>query len=227
MSAATADKSGRLYTIHSMGEQEIDTRVRGVAALNEKEARLLTEQIQQTTVRLWLLVTEAHDRKAHLALGYTTWVEYAKEELGMSESRSYQLLDTGHVMKALAAGGVDVLNEPPPPARVVARVKDRLTEVRKVAEKISKAGYNGDSLDVTLRTLARDSKASNRGAAAASSASGGGKTVENVIPIESGKTEKATGKQGTAATEPCPACAGTGKVTKAVAERLLAILSKL
>lgn len=206
--------TARIYTIHSLDETTVDTRVRGIAALTENEARALTTQIQRTSVRLWLLVTEAHDRKAHLALGYETWADYSKAELNMSESRSYQLLDTGHVMKALAAGGVNVEMTNPPPARVVARVKDRLTEVKKAAEQ---AVRKGDSVDKAIRTLAREPKAPTKAAAAAAAAAGNGGEAPSV-PSPRKSTEALT---------PCPACAGSGKVTKSVADRLLTLIQKM
>jgi hypothetical protein len=203
--------SGRIYTIHSLEKQEIDTRVRGIAAMDKDEARALTTQIQRTSVRLWLLVTEAHDRKAHQALGYETWADYVKAELNMSESRSYQFLDTGHVMKALAAAGVNVEDFTPPTARVVARVKDRLTDVRKVAEQATK---KGESVDKAIRALAKEPR--KREAAAAAAAGEAPPVLDVVVPIQRGKTETR-----------CPACAGSGKVTQTVADRLLTLMSKL
>lgn len=210
---ATTEKSSKTYTIHSLDEIKIDTRVRALAALNESDARTLTTQIQQTSVRLWLLVTEAHDRKAHLALGYETWADYVKAELNMSESRSYQFLDTGHVMKALAGAGVDIETFSPPPVRVIARIKDRLTDVKKVATEAIK---KDEDVDKAVRALAREPRArsSTVSDVAAASSNGGGEVVE--MP-------KAT----RGATTSCPACAGTGKVTKTVADRLLALIQKM
>ena len=214
--SADTKSTARIYTIHSLDQTDIDTRVRGIAAMSEAEARALTTQIQRTSVRLWLLVTEAHDRKAHLALGYETWADYSKAELNMSESRSYQLLDTGHVMKALAAGGVNVEMTQPPPARVVARVKDRLTEVKKAAEQ---AVRKGDSVDKAMRDLAREPKTPTaRQAAAAAAAAENGTADEPTVPAPRKSSEALT---------PCPACAGSGKVTASVADRLLALIKKL
>ena len=211
MNATAIAKSPRTYTIHSLEEVEVDTRTRAIATLNELEARTLTTQIQRTSTRLWLLVTEAHDRKAHLALGYETWADYVKAELNMSESRSYQFLDTGHVMKALAAGGVDLDLYKPPPVRIVARVKDRLTDVRKTAEQATR---RGESVDKAIRALAREPRGG-RGETASAAASEP-KLVTVPTPRKGGTGQVA-----------CPACAGSGKVTQAVADRLLTVISKL
>lgn len=208
---ATDTKTARLYTIHSLDEMEIDTRVRAIAQFSEAEARALTTQIQRTSVRLWLLVTEAHDRKAHLALGYENWADYVKAELNMSESRSYQFLDTGHVMKALAAGGVNVEDFSPPPTRVVNRVKGRLAEVKKVAEVATR---KGESVDKAIRGLAREPREPSRRAAAAAAA----ESPTPTVPQQ---------RKGSEPMTPCPACAGTGKVTKTVADRLLTLIQKL
>lgn len=193
----------RVFTITSLDEVQVDTRVRALAALTAEQARELTNQIQRTSMRLWLLVTEAHDRKAHLALGYESWADYVRAELNMSESRSYQFLDTGHVMKALAAGGVDVEAFAPPPTRVVNRVKDRLTEVRKAAEQARK---RGESVDKAIRALAREPRKA------------------EVVAAEAAEAPAAP--RGRAQVS-CPACAGSGKVTQTVADRLLAVLQKI
>lgn len=215
MNATVAKREGRIYTIHSLAEVQVDTRVRALVALDEAEARALTTQIQRTSVRLWMLVTEAHDRKAHLALGYETWADYVKAELNMSESRSYQFLDTGHVMKALAAGGINIEDFQPPPTRVIARVKDRLTEVKRVAEQATR---KGESVDKAIRALSREPKVPSPRA----TAEGAGK------PDEPEATETPPpAKRGRQAQVSCPACAGTGKVTSSVADRLLELISKM
>lgn len=222
--STTKAAESTLYKIHSLDAIEIDTRLRRVAALNEDEARELTTEIKRTSVRLWLLVTEAHDRKAHLALGYETWADYVKAELNISESRSYQFLDTGHVMKALASAGVDVEKQPPPPTRVVARVKDRLSEVQRVAKKAVKESVNGEHVEVVdqaIRQLAKE---------------------QRKLRIPGKVTVPAPAKKGSAPTaarvaaavsavEPelttCPACGGSGQVDRSTAERLKDWIAKI
>lgn len=217
---ASAAAEPKLYQIHSLEPITIDTRVRQTSPLDQAEARKLTEQIQATSVRLWLLVTEAHDRKAHLALGYDTWADYVKAELNMSESRSYQYLDTGHVMKALAAGGVDIEKAPVPPTRVVARVKDRLTDVRRVAEKASKGDGDPAEVDKAIRALAREPRktpaVAPRGRAAAQAA-------EATMPTKATAAATATDKDLVT----CPACAGSGKVNKNLAGLVKELMDKV
>lgn len=216
------------YKIHSLDEYDIDTRITRTQALNEEEARRLTTQIQRTAARLWLLVTEAHDRKAHLALGYETWADYCKAELGISESRSYQFLDTGHVMKALAAAGVDVENFNPPPTRVVARVKDRLTDVRKAAVAAIRDDENGDpmaAVDTAIRALAREPR---RDDGASTAAEAVNDTDLEPEPEDDGADLDEWGEEeGDDGLVPCPACAGTGRVTQQAATKLLALLRNL
>lgn len=217
MANGTTTRGARIYTITSLGEAQIDTRVRGLAALDEEQARALTTQIQRTSARLWLLVTEAHDRKAHIALGYETWADYVKAELSMSESRSYQYLDTGHVMKALAGAGVDVEDFNPPPTRVIARVKDRLTDVRKAAENAIK---KDESIDAAIRSLAREPRKPGKPEeppeddVGPKGENGGEEEVDNL-------SQRRAAKQVS-----CPACAGSGKVTQSVADRLLNLINR-
>lgn len=68
-------------------------QLRTTQPLSAEDARELTDRIRRMVGLLWELVTEAHERKAHKALGYATWKDYVAAEFQMSESRSYQLLD--------------------------------------------------------------------------------------------------------------------------------------
>jgi hypothetical protein len=67
----------------------------------KREAQQLTDRIRQSVDNLWLLLTEAHDRRAWKALGYTTWAEYVAAEFAMGRQRSYQILDQGRVIEAI------------------------------------------------------------------------------------------------------------------------------
>lgn len=191
-------------------------RRRKPTPLTEVEARDLTIEIRRTSVRLWILVVEAHDRGAHTALGYDTWADYVKAELKISESRSYQLLDTGHVMRELAVAGVNVDEMDPPPARVVSRIKDRLPDLRRTAEDAIKKGHD---VDKAVRALAREPRKGDkptRTAATASAAAAAGTTDT---------TTAATGASGQMVK--CPACGGEGKVGRSLAGKLRAALRQL
>jgi hypothetical protein len=179
--------------------------------LNAEEARLLTAEIQRTSVRLWVLVVEAHDRSAHFALGYDSWEDYVRAELKMSPSRSYQILDLGHIMRELAVAGYDVESLTPPPARVVARIKDRLPEVRKVVKAAIKQGAQPDE---ALRELARQPR---RGEVEQPA------SEQTVKPDGSPADGEKVDRRRTALLT-CPACAGEGKVSRSLAGRLRAFL---
>lgn len=184
--------------------------------LNAEEARLLTTEIQRTTIRLWLLVVEAHDRAAHFALGYESWDDYVRAELKMSPSRSYQLLDTGNVMRELAVAGVDVQSIAPPPARVIARIKDRLPDVRRVARKAIKDGV---TIDESLRELARQPRPKREGTTSAATS-----TVPAArVDMDTGDGGKQEDGRKTARLT-CPACEGEGKVSRSLAAKLRAFL---
>lgn len=75
-------------------------------ALTQSEARALTARIRTGAQQMCLLLLEAYERRAAIALGYTTWQRYVKEEFGLSRSRSYELLDLARAMRVLgtAAG---------------------------------------------------------------------------------------------------------------------------
>ncbi len=80
--------------------------------LDEVGARSLTERIREATRELCLLLLEAHWHRAWSALGYESWSAYVHEELGMSRSRSYELLDHARVIRALqAAAGTNEVPE--------------------------------------------------------------------------------------------------------------------
>ena len=78
--------------------------VSGNAALSGSEAKELTDEItaymRRASEKIHELVARAHAGKAHLALGYATWGEYVTGELGMSVSRSYQLINLNRVISA-------------------------------------------------------------------------------------------------------------------------------
>ncbi len=73
----------------------------GGTPLNEVEARILTDEIRNTSRQVCVLLLEAHDRYAWSALGYTTWEQYVRQELGLSRTRSYELLSQGRVVVSI------------------------------------------------------------------------------------------------------------------------------
>lgn len=131
--------------------------------LTKAEAVELTAQIQKSASMLWLLVTEAHERQAWKALGYASWKAYCTTELHMSESRSYQLVDTGKAMRALSSGIKDstaLETMPTLTARQVARMKPTLPALRKQFVALVNAGERPDiALAQALKSIPAQHKA--------------------------------------------------------------------
>lgn len=77
-----------------------------IAPLTPDEARTLTDRIREHVAQAWELLTEAHDRMAFKALGYSSFAEYVTGEFDMSRRHAYRLLDQGRVIRELerAAG---------------------------------------------------------------------------------------------------------------------------
>ncbi|MFD9948153.1 hypothetical protein ACFWYW_19780 [Nonomuraea sp. NPDC059023] len=69
--------------------------------LSPVDARSLTDEIRNTTERLYALLLRAYEGQAWTALGYGSWRDYAMTEFEMSQSRAYQLLDQARVVKAI------------------------------------------------------------------------------------------------------------------------------
>jgi hypothetical protein len=67
--------------------------------MNDKEARKLTDKIKSTVDQLHTLFLRAYEERAWEALGYLSWREYVSTEFDMSESRAYQILDHGEVIR--------------------------------------------------------------------------------------------------------------------------------
>lgn len=82
--------------------------VQTTAPLSADEARALTDRIRQSVESLWSLLLEAHERKAHKALGYGTWESYVRAEFDWSRSYANRVLDQGRVIRELseATGGM-------------------------------------------------------------------------------------------------------------------------
>lgn len=114
--------------------------------LSRGEAAQLTDAIRASANRLWILVTVAFERKAWKALGYESWDDYVDAELPIGRSRSYQLVDTGKVMLAIAeAAGVEPETLDPMPARTVAAVKGSLPALRRAIRRaIAEASAHDD-----------------------------------------------------------------------------------
>jgi len=66
--------------------------------LDPQEARLLTQRINTEMNQVCLLLAEAHERRAWAAVGYATWDEYVRNDLGSSRSQPYEILDEARAL---------------------------------------------------------------------------------------------------------------------------------
>ncbi len=94
-----------------------------------EEARDLTHRIRRCLDRAWQLLLEAHERRAWVALAYTTWEKYVRTEFNLTRQHSYRLLDQEKVILEIEkAAGVspvgDIVTE-----RVARDLKPVLEEV--------------------------------------------------------------------------------------------------
>lgn len=71
--------------------------------MDREQALEITEAIRSAATATFLLLKEAHQRKAHKALGYKTWAEYVKQEFDVSPQRSYQLVDFAKAVEMIEA----------------------------------------------------------------------------------------------------------------------------
>lgn len=71
--------------------------------LTANEAQALTAKIKGYVSSAWIMLVEAHDRLAHVALGYGTWEEYVRVEFDISRQHAYRLLDQGRVIAEIEA----------------------------------------------------------------------------------------------------------------------------
>lgn len=78
------------------------TPTRTTDLLTKAQAKALTDRIRKHIDAAWADITAAYEGKAWKALGYASWEAYVKAEFDMGRSRSYQLLDQGRVIHALA-----------------------------------------------------------------------------------------------------------------------------
>ena len=172
--------------------------------LTPEEAADLTVRIRQQVNVVWALVTEAHDRKAWAAMGYTSWRASVVHELRMSESRSYQLIDTGHVMRvAQQVLGDEVSNtlETGVTAREAARAKQHLPALRRTLRAKVKEGL---APDVALREAIKALPAPRRTVLEIAPAP----EPVAVIPAQP-KPKRSKVPQGT---KTCPRCDGLGYI---------------
>ncbi len=98
--------------------------------LTKAEASSLTERIRGHIDAAWADITKAYEGKAWKALGYSSWGDYVKAEFDMSRRRSYQLIDQGRVIGAIAeAAGESVNHGTQITERVAREIKDDIPAI--------------------------------------------------------------------------------------------------
>lgn len=173
--------------------------------LTREEARELTDRIKLAGHEMWLMVAEAHTRRAWTALGYSNWKDYVESELRMSESRSYQLLDTGKVIRVLhEVYGTDSSTlEAVPTQRETAKAVSQLPKLKEGLREAKKTGASAaEALHGAIRALPipfpRDEKGLEESMARHPAGKKRGAQIAGPLP------------QGASV---CPTCGGRGYVT--------------
>ena len=83
--------------------------------MSRAQAQRLTERIRSGMESVGMMLLEAFNKRAHLALGYTTWESYAETEFKMSRQESYKQINKGKVVAAIAeVGGITKAKEAAP-----------------------------------------------------------------------------------------------------------------
>lgn len=100
--------------------------------MTKDEAKALTMDIQSTSSALYILLKQAHDEKAWVAMGYNSWTSYIENEFEFSRARSYQLINQATVIEEInEASGVPLyITE-----REARSIKNRLPNI---TEKLNK-----------------------------------------------------------------------------------------
>jgi hypothetical protein len=107
---------------------EPDGDRRGPAPLDPRAARAATDAIKTAGSNSSPLLLGAQERRAWVALGYPSWERYVRVELGLSRTRSYELLDHGRLIRAIeSATGVSAAADVTPYA--ARKLKPHLAEL--------------------------------------------------------------------------------------------------
>lgn len=92
----------------------------GAAPLDRVQARALTAQIRESIAaveRAWAVLAErvrrAHDGRAWIALGYTSWGQYAEAEFGIGRAHAYRLIDIAATAEHLLSAAASVTGMSP------------------------------------------------------------------------------------------------------------------
>lgn len=70
--------------------------------LTRQQAQRLTERIRNSMESVGMMLLEAYEKRAHLALDYPTWEAYVAAEFRLSRQESYKQIDKGRIVAAIA-----------------------------------------------------------------------------------------------------------------------------
>lgn len=130
--------------------------------LGREQARELTDSlrvaiadVQRAGVALAARVREAHRARIWLSLGYPSWGDYARAELGISRAHAYRLVEisgTAHELLAAADDlGLSLAGDTGLSGRALLELQGRVAEVAAVlADRITAAGPRGIEDPVAL-----------------------------------------------------------------------------
>jgi hypothetical protein len=69
--------------------------------LTLEQARDLTEEVKADAAALWAKLLVLYEGGAHIALSYSSWADYCRDEFDMGKSHAYRVLDAARVVNAL------------------------------------------------------------------------------------------------------------------------------
>lgn len=80
--------------------------------MTRPEAEMLTAKIKGHIAQAWTLLREAHERRAWIALSYTSFGEYVSAEFAVSRQHAYRMLDAAKVVHEIEeAAGVSPVGD--------------------------------------------------------------------------------------------------------------------
>ena len=127
--------------------------------LDAADAAALTAKIKAYVGVTWILLSEAHNRRADKALGYDSWADYVKAEFDMSRAHAYRLVAHAQAVYELAgaAGIGDVSPMGDIPERTTRGVDTEALaeEVAAEASNLPTDATDEDRADVVRSALAR------------------------------------------------------------------------
>ncbi len=129
--------------------------------LSEGKARELTDAIRAAATATYVLLAQAHEGKAHKALGYETWADYVRAEFDISSSRSYQLLDLSKAVKLLEEASPDgtVVRLTEAQARDIKRELPKITEQVRAETEGLEAEEAGDTVERIIEDIREQKRA--------------------------------------------------------------------